>query len=88
MQYAPILNIRITFDLNPYRTQNEHDTVGAIAIDTEGNVAYASSSGGRTGNIDGRVGDTSIPGQKLTCFGVFVLFCNFLLFVTIDAIGR
>ena len=42
---------------------DEHDTVGAVAMDTKGNVAYATTSGGRTGNLNGRVGDSSIPGQ-------------------------
>ena len=42
----------------------KHDTVGAVAMDTEGNLAYASSTRGRTGNMDGRLGDYSIPGQS------------------------
>ncbi|WP_194768577.1 isoaspartyl peptidase/L-asparaginase family protein [Tamlana sp. I1] len=37
-------------------------TVGAVAIDTEGNVAAATSTGGMTNKLDGRVGDTAVIG--------------------------
>jgi L-asparaginase / beta-aspartyl-peptidase len=37
-------------------------TVGAVAIDKHGELAAATSSGGITGRLAGRVGDTPIPG--------------------------
>lgn len=38
------------------------NTVGAVALDDEGNLAAATSTGGRTGQWRGRVGDAPIPG--------------------------
>ena len=37
-------------------------TVGAVAIDSHGNLAAATSTGGMTGKPDGRIGDTPIIG--------------------------
>jgi len=39
-----------------------HGTVGAVARDSGGRVAAATSTGGMTGQADGRVGDTPIVG--------------------------
>jgi len=45
-------------------TNNEDcDTVGAVALDTRGNFAYATSTGGITAKQIGRVGDTPITGE-------------------------
>ena len=38
------------------------DTVGAVAIDVYGNLAYANSTGGLTGKRTGRIGDSPLPG--------------------------
>ncbi|SEN06181.1 isoaspartyl peptidase/L-asparaginase family protein [Palleronia pelagia] len=40
----------------------KHGTVGAVACDRQGNVAAATSTGGMTAKLPGRVGDTPIPG--------------------------
>lgn len=40
-----------------------YDTVGAVALDSHGHVAFASSTGGMTGKMPGRVGDTPILGK-------------------------
>lgn len=40
----------------------EADTVGAVARDAEGHVAVAVSTGGMTGKLPGRLGDTPVPG--------------------------
>ncbi|XP_069091850.1 isoaspartyl peptidase/L-asparaginase-like isoform X1 [Pleurodeles waltl] len=40
-----------------------HDTVGAVAIDQEGNLACATSTGGITNKMVGRVGDSPIIGS-------------------------
>lgn len=39
-----------------------HGTVGAVALDSEGRLAAATSTGGTFGKLPGRVGDTPIPG--------------------------
>lgn len=38
------------------------DTVGAVARDAGGHIAVAVSTGGRTGKLPGRIGDSPIPG--------------------------
>lgn len=40
----------------------DHDTVGAVAVDSGGNVAAATSTGGLTAKWAGRIGDTPIFG--------------------------
>lgn len=40
----------------------KHGTVGAVALDRAGNLAAATSTGGRTNKMTGRVGDTPIIG--------------------------
>jgi beta-aspartyl-peptidase (threonine type) len=40
-----------------------HETVGAVALDVEGNLAAATSTGGVTGKLVGRVGDVPIVGS-------------------------
>lgn len=41
----------------------EGNTVGAVAIDEFGNIAAATSTGGLTGKMSGRIGDAPIPGD-------------------------
>jgi beta-aspartyl-peptidase (threonine type) len=41
----------------------KHGTVGAVAVDVEGNLAAATSTGGMTNKNPGRVGDTAIIGS-------------------------
>jgi isoaspartyl peptidase/L-asparaginase-like protein (Ntn-hydrolase superfamily) len=43
-------------------TSSETGTVGAVAVDAQGRVAAATSTGGRSGQLPGRVGDSPIPG--------------------------
>ena len=45
------------------RAQLGHDTVGAVAVDADGNVAAATSTGGITFKRPGRVGDSPILGS-------------------------
>jgi beta-aspartyl-peptidase (threonine type) len=42
-----------------------HDTVGAVAMDTGGNIAAGTSTGGLTGAKPGRIGDSPMPGSGL-----------------------
>jgi beta-aspartyl-peptidase (threonine type) len=41
---------------------NSHDTVGAVAVDVNGNIAGATSTGGTLNKEPGRVGDSSLIG--------------------------
>jgi L-asparaginase / beta-aspartyl-peptidase len=41
---------------------DSHDTVGAVALDSEGNLAAATSTGGTLNKAPGRVGDSSLIG--------------------------
>jgi beta-aspartyl-peptidase (threonine type) len=43
-------------------TIDEHDTVGAVALDLNGNFASATSTGGLSGTPAGRMGDSALPG--------------------------
>jgi beta-aspartyl-peptidase (threonine type) len=42
--------------------KNYHGTVGAVALDQDGNLAAATSTGGYTGKLPGRIGDSPIIG--------------------------
>ncbi|XP_022083115.1 isoaspartyl peptidase/L-asparaginase-like isoform X1 [Acanthaster planci] len=46
---------------------DDHDTVGAVAVDAHGNVAAATSTGGITGQMIGRVGDSPLIGNGVYC---------------------
>lgn len=41
----------------------DHDTVGAVALDVNGNLAFATSTGGMVGKMVGRIGDSPIIGE-------------------------
>ena len=42
--------------------KNYHGTVGAVALDAAGNLAAATSTGGYTGKLPGRIGDSPLIG--------------------------
>ncbi len=42
--------------------QDRHGTVGAVALDQHGNLAAATSTGGMTNKLPGRIGDTPVIG--------------------------
>jgi len=64
-------------------TEKKFGTVGAVALDREGNLAAGTSTGGMTNKKFGRVGDSPIPGAgtyannntcAISCTGVGELF--------------
>lgn len=50
-----------------HRRDEKGDTVGAVAIDQYGNIAVATSTGGITGKLPGRIGDTPVLGGGTYC---------------------
>jgi L-asparaginase / beta-aspartyl-peptidase len=44
------------------KVKNHHGTVGAVALDEDGNLAAATSTGGYTGKLPGRIGDSPLIG--------------------------
>jgi beta-aspartyl-peptidase (threonine type) len=48
---------------------DQHGTVGAVAVDSRGNLAAATSTGGVTGKMPGRIGDSAIIGAGLFANG-------------------
>lgn len=44
------------------RWQEKHGTVGAVALDSDGKVAAATSTGGIFNKLPGRIGDSPLPG--------------------------
>ncbi len=50
----------VTFSGSP--SQESHDTVGAVALDSDGHLAAATSTGGTLNKAPGRVGDSSLIG--------------------------
>ena len=45
--------------------EGAHDTVGAVALDSGGNLAAGTSTGGLSGQKVGRIGDSPLPGGGL-----------------------
>jgi beta-aspartyl-peptidase (threonine type) len=48
--------------LRRQKSKEELSTVGAVAIDKDGNISAATSTGGRSNKLPGRVGDSAIIG--------------------------
>ena len=61
---APGLDSETWESMNPTSSSglDSHDTVGAIALDSHGNLAAATSTGGTLNKTPGRVGDSSLIG--------------------------
>ncbi len=52
---------------DPLDPDRKLGTVGAVALDKAGNLAAATSTGGMTNKLPGRVGDTPAAGRRLLC---------------------
>jgi isoaspartyl peptidase/L-asparaginase-like protein (Ntn-hydrolase superfamily) len=48
--------------VSPPRDSDAHGTVGAVALDSRGDLAAATSTGGVSGKLPGRIGDSAIVG--------------------------
>ena len=57
-------------------TQDGMGTVGAVALDSQGRLAAATSTGGMTGKPDGRIGDTAIIGAGTWCDNDVAVSCT------------
>ena len=53
---------RLDHDAAPLDESTKMGTVGAVALDKAGNLAAATSTGGMTNKLPGRVGDSPLPG--------------------------
>ena len=47
----------------PISDEDKHGTVGAVALDKNGNLAAATSTGGHTNKMKGRIGDSPVIGS-------------------------
>lgn len=50
-------------DIESFFSSNNHDTIGMVVIDKNGNIAAGTSTNGASHKIPGRVGDSPIPGS-------------------------
>lgn len=52
-------------DINSFFSENNHDTIGMVAIDKAGKIVAGTSTNGASHKIPGRVGDSPIPGYLI-----------------------
>ncbi|XP_049865554.1 N(4)-(Beta-N-acetylglucosaminyl)-L-asparaginase-like [Pectinophora gossypiella] len=60
--YKPVIHVKPRKYTGPHVDQYNHDTIGMVAIDQNGDVAAGTSTNGAKYKIPGRVGDSPIPG--------------------------
>jgi len=82
-------------DASPLDEGTKMGTVGAVALDKQGNLAAATSTGGMTNKLPGRVGDSPLPGAgcyannanvAVSCTGTGELFIRTLAAYDIAAL--
>ncbi|KTD17693.1 isoaspartyl peptidase/L-asparaginase family protein [Legionella jordanis] len=61
-QFKAFLESRDSQDLQQFLRKKYHGTVGAVALDKEGNLASATSTGGTPNCLPGRIGDSCVIG--------------------------
>jgi L-asparaginase/beta-aspartyl-peptidase (threonine type) len=73
LAFARSLNLKLVTDPDEYYVlpvgvyedeiyEQKHGTVGAVALDTSGGLAAATSTGGTFGKLEGRIGDSPLIG--------------------------
>jgi isoaspartyl peptidase/L-asparaginase-like protein (Ntn-hydrolase superfamily) len=73
LAFASRLNLKLVTDPDEYYVlpvgvyedeiyEQKHGTVGAVALDTSGGLAAATSTGGTFGKLEGRIGDSPLIG--------------------------
>jgi beta-aspartyl-peptidase (threonine type) len=86
---------RLDHDAAPLDERSKMGTVGAVALDAMGNLAAATSTGGMTNKLPGRVGDTPIVGAgcyannasvAVSCTGTGEVFMRTLAAYDISAL--
>ncbi|XP_015600131.1 N(4)-(Beta-N-acetylglucosaminyl)-L-asparaginase [Cephus cinctus] len=60
--YHPITDSKQIKDERTIASEDNHDTIGIIAIDNNGHIAAGTSTNGAKNKIPGRIGDSPIPG--------------------------
>jgi L-asparaginase / beta-aspartyl-peptidase len=58
------------------RHEHRHGTVGAVALDTAGRLAAATSTGGTFGKLEGRVGDSPLIGAGTWADDTVAISCT------------
>lgn len=87
--------IRLDHHAAPLDERSKMGTVGAVALDKAGNLAAATSTGGMTNKLPGRVGDSPLPGAgcyannasvAVSCTGTGEVFMRTLAAYDISAL--
>jgi L-asparaginase / beta-aspartyl-peptidase len=69
-------NSKLAVQRQRERWEQEHGTVGAVALDQHGRLAAATSTGGRFGSLPGRVGDSALIGCGTYASGEAAVSCT------------
>jgi isoaspartyl peptidase/L-asparaginase-like protein (Ntn-hydrolase superfamily) len=83
--------VKTAYDQNSTPNSPPHGTVGAVALDQQGNLVAATSTGGYPGKIPGRIGDSPIVGAgtfanrdvAISCTGIGEYFMRYNIAQTI-----
>ena len=68
-------------DISYAHNPSDCDTVGAVTMDANSNLAAATSTGGLSCKLPGRVGDSAVIGESSNCFLVsFRYWYDWLVF--------
>ncbi|WP_054180209.1 beta-aspartyl-peptidase [Trabulsiella odontotermitis] len=95
LQAREVGETRLDHDVAPLDERSKMGTVGAVALDAMGNLAAATSTGGMTNKLPGRVGDTPIVGAgcyannasvAVSCTGTGEVFMRTLAAYDISAL--
>lgn len=63
-RWKSLQKVKSLKDPDEVEEEDRHGTVGAVALDRQGNIAAATSTGGTTNKMAGRIGDTPIIGAS------------------------